>query len=195
MAFDLSTPLRDYGELRTGMIGKHQIRNASTAVRAAEVFLPGRRPGKDVVRKGLAEASFAGRFQVLNGEPRVILDVSHNEEALCASLDTLLKLSPPVRNVIVFGVMARKKLGRFPARAMRAARDIILVPLKEKGAAGAADLERRFGDAADGRARASVRPVRGMAGAMRLAGRLAGPGDTILILGSHLAVEEAVARM
>lgn len=192
MDFSLSTPLRDYGEVRAGMIGLHQVRNAATAVRAAEVFLPGRRPGRAVCRKGLAEASFAGRFQILNGEPRVILDVSHNEEALCASLDTLLSLSPPERNVIVFGVMARKQLGRFPGKAIRSAREIILVPLREKGAAGRDELAARFPAGASG---AMVRPAGGMAGAIKLAGRHAGPGDTILILGSHLAVEEAVARM
>jgi len=197
MTVSLATPLRDYGEVRTGMIGRHQAGNAATAVRVAEVFLPGRRPGMAVVEKGLASASFPGRFQVLKGEPRVILDVSHNEEALCASIDTLLQLSPPERNVIVFGVMARKQLGRFPEKAMRGAREIILVPLKEKGAAGRDELSSRFsgGAAAEGRSRAVIRPTRGMAGAMKLAGRLAGPDDTLLILGSHLAVGEGVARM
>jgi dihydrofolate synthase/folylpolyglutamate synthase len=196
MTFSLSTPLRDYGDLKSGMIGLHQVRNAATAVRAAEIFLPGRRPGKAVVRKGLARASFAGRFQVLNGEPRVILDVSHNEEALCASLDTLLSLSPPERNVIVFGVMARKQLGRFPERAIRSAREIILVPLKEKGAAGREELAARFqaGDASSVSG-AVIRTVGGMAGAIKLAEKLTGPHDTMLILGSHLAVEEAVAHM
>ena len=197
MTFSLSTPHRDYGELKSGMIGMHQVRNAATAVRAAEIFLPGSRPGMAVVRKGLAAVSFAGRFQVLNGEPRVILDVSHNEEALCASLDTLLSLSPPERNVIVFGVMARKQLGRFPERAIRSAREIILVPLREKGAAGREELAARFSavDPAEGRAGATIRPVGGMAGAIKLAEKLTGPNDTMLILGSHLAVEEAVARM
>ena len=50
-------------------------------------------------------------------------------------------------------------------------------------------------DPAEGRAGATIRPVGGMAGAIKLAEKLAGPNDTMLILGSHLAVEEAVARM
>lgn len=191
MKFELSTAVRDYGKVSTSMLGRHQALNAATAVRAAEVFLPGRRPGRAVVRRGIAQAAMAGRFQVLPGEPRVILDVSHNEEALCASIDTLLSLSPPERNVIVFGVMARKRLGRFPARAMRGAREIILTPLKQKGAAGRGDLASRFG----GGCGANVRTVGGMAGAIDLARRLAGTGDTVLVLGSHLAVEEAVARI
>jgi len=198
MTFSLTTPQADYGMVSTNMIGRHQVFNAATAVRTAEIFLPGRRPGRAAVRKGLAGASLAGRFQVLSGEPRVILDVSHNEEALRASLDTLLELSPPERNVIVFGVMARKRLGRFPVRAMRSAREIILVPLKGKGAARRDELVASFSGeaaaAAGGRA-VKVRPARGMAGAMKLAGRLTGTGDTILILGSHLAIEEAVASM
>lgn len=195
MTFSLATPVRDYGTVCTGMIGRHQAGNAATAVRAVEAFLPGRRPGREVVRKGLASASFPGRFQVLKGEPRVILDVSHNEEALCASIDTLLQLSPPERNVIVFGVMARKQLGRFPAKAMRGAREIILVPLKDKGAAGRDELFSRFSGAAAGSVHAAIRSTGGMAGAIKLAGRLTGPDDTLLILGSHIAVEEAIARM
>jgi dihydrofolate synthase/folylpolyglutamate synthase len=198
MFFSIATVMRDYGRVCSSMIGEHQILNAATAVRTSEIFLPGRRPGRRIVRRGLAEAAFAGRFQVLEGEPRVILDVSHNEEALCASLETLLRLSPPERNIIVFGVMARKRLGVFPSRAVRSARDVILVPLKGRGAAGRNDLAARFEDAASGKigaAPASVHTTGGMAGAIRLAGRLSGPGDSILVLGSHLAVEEAMARM
>ena len=195
MTFSLSTPVRDYGKVRVGMIGAHQAGNAALAVRAAELFLPGRRPGGKAVRRGLAKASLAGRFQVLSGEPRVILDVSHNEEALCASMDTLLRLSPPERNVVVFGVMARKRLGSFPSRAIRSARDIILTPLKDRGTAGGGELASRFSGASGRRGGADVRTARGMAEAMRLARRLTGPEDTLLVLGSHLTVEEAVAHM
>jgi len=194
-AFLLSGPDRDYGELFTSLTGLHQVRNAATAVRAAEVFLPGRRPGRAAVRKGVASAVLAGRVQVLKGGPRVILDVSHNEEALCASLDTLLGLSPPERNVILFGVMARKRLGRFPGKAMRSARDIVLVPLKEKGAARRRELAERFPSGENGACGARIWPAGGMAGALKTALRLTGPGDTLLIMGSHLTVEEAVARM
>jgi hypothetical protein len=81
---------------------------------------------------------------------------------------------------------------------MRAARDIILVPLREKGAAKKTDLVSRFeagGSPAGSAGGAAIKPVGGMAGAIKALKRLAGPGDTVLILGSHLAVEEAVARM
>jgi dihydrofolate synthase/folylpolyglutamate synthase len=196
MSLRLETPVRDYGRVTTRMIGAAAAANAATAVRAAEVFLGGaRKPGKPSVRKGLGGAFLAGRFQVLSGNPRIVLDVSHNEEALLASLKTLLEISPRERNIILFGVMARKELGRFPERALRASREVILVPLKEKGAAGRNELVRRFPSRSPGRGLARVRVTRGMEDAIGKALRLLEPDDTLLILGSHITVEKAVGCM
>jgi folylpolyglutamate synthase/dihydropteroate synthase len=134
----------------------------------------------------------AGRFQVLPGNPRIVLDVSHNEEALLASLATLRDISPPQRSVLLFGVLARKELGRFPRRALRSAREVVLVPLKDEGSARTADLERLFAGAGSDGDRSRITVTRSMRDGIRYAlGRLE-PRDTLLVLGSHLTVEEAV---
>lgn len=187
----LATPVREYGTVTLRMPGRVQAGNAATAVRAAELFLGGRSPSRTAVRAGLSRALIAGRFQVLPGNPRIVLDVSHNEEALLASLATLRDISPPQRTVLLFGVMARKEPGRFPRRAVRAAREIVLVTLRDEGSARGPDLARLFA-AAGGGGRCVIRVARGMREGMRCAlGRL-GEGDTLLVLGSHMTVEEAV---
>jgi len=192
MDLSLVTPLRDYGTVRVRMPGRVQAGNAATAVRAAELFLPGRSPSRAAVRAGLAGAMLAGRFQVLPGNPRIVLDVSHNEEALLASLATLRDISPPQRSVLLFGVLARKELGRFPRRALRSAREVVLVPLKDEGSARTADLERLFAGAGSDGDRSRITVTRSMRDGIRYAlGRLE-PRDTLLVLGSHLTVEEAV---
>ncbi len=128
--FFLETGLRDYGRIRSAMIGEMQALNAATAVRSCEIFLAGaRKPSKKAVREGLAAASLAGRFQVLPGRPRIVFDVSHNEESLLASLKTLLSISPSKKNVLIFGVMARKETGGFPSKALRSAREVTTGPL------------------------------------------------------------------
>jgi dihydrofolate synthase / folylpolyglutamate synthase len=61
--------------------GAIQLRNASAALCALGT-LHARLPlAMQDVRRGLAEASLPGRFQVLPGRPQVILDVAHNAQA------------------------------------------------------------------------------------------------------------------
>jgi dihydrofolate synthase/folylpolyglutamate synthase len=149
----------------------------------------------DAVRRGIASAFLAGRFQIVSREPRVILDVSHNEESLLAALETLGRISRPERTVIVFGVLAHKELGVFPVRAMRSARRIVVTSLRDRRGASEDRLRDIFVAAgAKGRGkRASVTAVPGMARAIREARRTLASSDTLLVMGSHVTVAESLA--
>jgi dihydrofolate synthase/folylpolyglutamate synthase len=154
-------------------------------------------PGKftlKAVREGIGSAFLAGRFQVLPGKPRIILDVSHNEEALLSSIETLLSISPRDRNVIVFGVQAHKELGDFPRRAMGAARAIFVGTLDSERGARGEDLLGIF-DRARTRGRAALEAAPSIQEAVRRAREILGRGDSMLILGSHLTVEKAVESL
>ncbi len=204
---DLRTPVRSYKGLMTRMIGLPQVGNIATAVRTCELLArydgsagslegaAGRRrfPVK-AVREGLARAFLPGRFQILPGDPRIILDVSHNEESLMASLRTLTSVSPRRRNVLLFAVQAHKELGRFPARAARSAREIILAPLGTERGAKAADLEKLFnGSSAPGGA--EIVTTASIGAAVTEARKRVREGDSLLIFGSHLTVEEATRHL
>jgi dihydrofolate synthase/folylpolyglutamate synthase len=127
MVFDLATPLHRYRGIVTRLIGAAQLRNAATAVRTAEILaergIGAQSRIRSPVRRGLASAFLAGRFQIMPGNPRIVLDVAHNEESLLASLDTLRRISERRRSIIILGVLAHKELGAFPARALRSARE------------------------------------------------------------------------
>ena len=198
MRVRLRTPRRDYGTLATRMIGIAQAGNLATAVRAIETLEETGFPvrgGAAAVRRGIASAVLAGRFQVVSREPRVILDVSHNEESLLAALGTLGRISRPERSVIVFGALAHKELGAFPARAVGAARHIIVTRLRDRRSASEERLRGLF-EAARGKRRssgASITATAGMARAIQEAKRSISPFDTLLIMGSHVTVAEASA--
>jgi dihydrofolate synthase/folylpolyglutamate synthase len=196
----MSAVERETAARPTGSVGNYGVPGALRA---------GRLP-PEAVRDGIRSAFLPGRFQVLPGKPRIIVDVSHNEDALLASLNTLLEMSPRERNVLVFGVMANKELGTFPRRALRAGREVILTPLgSERGAPIESLLECFTGAAGDRSAgrgsmevrgagemgRGSIRAVRGVGEAVRTARRILRPDDTLLILGSHITVEEAAAYL
>lgn len=223
LVVDIVSPERRYRGLVSRMIGRHQVRNVATAVRAVEIFarscgnggmrsgtrgevhgraaekgedsrraIPRRFTAK-AIRRGVGEAFLAGRFQVLPGDPRIVLDVSHNEEGLLAAVETLLSISPRERNIVVFGAQEHKELGRFPGRAMGAARTIVLGTLESERGARGDDLLRIFGRAR--RRGAALETASSITEAVRRARMIAVRGDTILIAGSHLTVEQAVGEL
>src|SRR5919201_3600010 len=61
--------------------GAAQLRNAAAAMCALDCLRERLPLGMQEVRRGLAEVTLPGRFQVLPGRPQVILDVAHNPQA------------------------------------------------------------------------------------------------------------------
>ena len=95
--FTLDTPIpNNYDRLSVSLPGRHQQRNAVLAVRAAELtFLADEGPyaTATAVREGLGDVQghtgFHGRFDVLQEEPLVVVDVGHNPPAIAATLETI----------------------------------------------------------------------------------------------------------
>ncbi|HUV37546.1 MAG TPA: Mur ligase family protein [Patescibacteria group bacterium] len=184
---------RDRRVVQSDVVPAHPApsrRRGSAASRQAEECIT-----TEAIRAGIGRAFIPCRFQVLAGKPRIVLDVSHNEEGLLAVVDTLLRLSPRGRNVLVFGVMAHKELGRFPHRAVGAFREIICTALKKGHSMPGASLGEVFRRAAAERGGVTVTAARGMVSALRVMRKIAGPEDTVVICGSHLAVEEATGLL
>ena len=98
---------------------------------------------------------------------------------------------------MLFGVLAHKELGSFPARAANAAREIVLTSIGDRRSARPEELRELFivNNTHAGRNHADVRAVRGMARAIASALKSLGPDDTLLILGSHLTVADAVGYL
>jgi len=212
MIFDLETPDHRYIKLLSKMVGRHQLQNIATALRSVELLSKsqnqdGIHGGKldavvrklnrmyieKSVRQGLRMAFLQGRFQVLDGSPRFVLDVSHNENGLLAALDTFRRLSQRENSIIIFGVQANKDPGRFFKEAHRVASKIIVVPLKAKRSADTGELVERFKESSRSvRLPADIVALRGAGEALHLINRVCKCSDTILILGSHYLIEEVV---
>src|SRR6218665_846331 len=97
--------------------GANQLINAS-GVLAALAALRERLPvTAQAVRSGLATVALPGRFQIVPGQPTLVLDVAHNPHsvaALSANLDAM-GFFPTTH--AVFGAMADKDLATMLARA------------------------------------------------------------------------------
>jgi dihydrofolate synthase/folylpolyglutamate synthase len=81
-----SEPAQIYIEdLQTQMLGRHQWDNAALAIAAAiELRSAGWKIDNHAIRKGLADATLAGRMEQVNSRPVVIMDMAHNPASVAA---------------------------------------------------------------------------------------------------------------
>ncbi|KAB1188843.1 MULTISPECIES: dihydropteroate synthase [Haloferax] len=74
-------------DLRIPLLGAYQARNAGIAVALARQVNPD--IATDAIHRGLRNAHWPGRFEVMSTDPMVVLDGAHNPDA-CAQLATVL---------------------------------------------------------------------------------------------------------
>ena len=97
------------------------------------------------VRTGLAMVELPGRFQVLPGEPVLVLDVAHNPHsvaALAANLDSMGATFPTTH--AVFGAMADKDLAPMLEKISPLINRWYFTDLPVPRAAKAVDLQRQW---------------------------------------------------
>ena len=96
--------------------GANQLVNAGGVLAALEALRTVLPVTAQALRVGLARAELPGRFQIVPGQPSLVLDVAHNPHsvaALAANLDAM-GFFPTTH--AVFGAMADKDLGPMLAR-------------------------------------------------------------------------------
>jgi len=183
--FRLETPRRAY-ELETPLPGRHQIENASAAVRAAEFLRPQIDP--EAVLRGVESVRWPGRLEAFGYRgTTVLLDGCHNAggaEALARFL-----AGARLRPDLVFGAMADKDIEAMAASLGPVVGRIRLVSLASPRAASGDELARRFASA---RPDALAAPGLGEA----LQGLLVEPRpESIIVAGSLYLVGEARALL
>ncbi|MBC7957924.1 MAG: bifunctional tetrahydrofolate synthase/dihydrofolate synthase [Cytophagales bacterium] len=90
--------------------GANQLLNASGALAAFEALRERLPITAQAVRNGLAMLELPGRFQIVPGQPTLVLDVAHNPHAVGALFENLDQMGFFPRTHAVFGAMADKDL-------------------------------------------------------------------------------------
>jgi dihydrofolate synthase/folylpolyglutamate synthase len=171
--------------------GAMQLRNAGAALAALEALRERLPVAMQDVRRGLAEVSLPGRFQVLPGRPQVVLDVAHNPEAAGVLAANLGASGFAPETIAVLGMLRDKDIeGVLRAMAGRITR-WHLATLGGPRGADAEALERALRNAGAAEP-ASRHPS--VAAALDAARGEAGEGDKIVVFGSFLTVAEAMAH-
>ncbi len=109
LSFYVRSGRQVYKDLKTGLLGDHQMKNAAAAVAVIEL-LPefGFAIGPKAVRQGFQQARWPGRFEIIKKNPTVILDCAHNVDSARALVRTFKQLFSHRKAVVLLGISSDK---------------------------------------------------------------------------------------
>ena len=173
--------------------GANQLLNAAGVLAALEALREGLPVTAQAVRGGLARVELAGRFQIVPGQPTLVLDVAHNPHAVATLVQNLDQMGFHPRTHAVFGAMRDKDLAAMLCRIGPLVDGWHFTDLPTPRAASAralqelhAELARRGQCRGPGPASTACHPTPSLA--LRAALEVADPADRILVFGSFFTV-------
>lgn len=171
--------------------GANQLVNASGAL-AALVALRDRLPvTAQAVRNGLSLVELPGRFQIIPGQPTLVLDVAHNPHSVAALTANLDAMGYFPTTHAVLGAMADKDLGAMLAKIGPVVDRWYFTDLPTPRAESAAGLQQKWNAlqiVAGGRREVATSTHANPADALQAAISAADPADRIIVFGSFHTV-------
>nr|WP_295085130.1 bifunctional tetrahydrofolate synthase/dihydrofolate synthase [uncultured Roseateles sp.] len=173
--------------------GVNQLLNASGVLAVFEALYARLPISAQAVRNGLAMVELPGRFQVVAGQPALVLDVAHNPHAVAALAQNLDQMGFFPRTHVVFGAMADKDLGAIFQKIAPLVDAWHFCDLEIPRAAKAAELRQQFETLQQASAlktppQLSLHTHADPLAALAAAAAAADPADRILVFGSFYTV-------
>jgi dihydrofolate synthase/folylpolyglutamate synthase len=181
-----------YDGLTCALEGRHQLDNAACALALLGAAAPqGITVAAEAVRAGLRAVNWAGRLEVVDRRPTILLDGAHNPAAVKALADYLACGDRSYRShpiVLVLGMMRDKDHRGFFEPLKGLVDEVVLTQADLPRAATALELQASLEDLLP---RPHVVPSPG--DAMALAKQLATPDGLVCVTGSLMLVGECKA--
>ena len=173
--------------------GANQLLNASGVLAALEAMRHRVPVSAQAIRTGLATVELPGRFQIIPGQPTLILDVAHNPHAAATLAVNLDQMGFFPRTHAVWGAMADKDLAGMAAKLRPLVDAWYCCDLPTARAASGAQLQQAI--EADVAARPQVTAPKAAVSvhadpmaALKAALAAADPTDRIVVFGSFYTV-------
>ncbi len=173
--------------------GANQLVNAAGVLAALEALRPQLPVTAQAVRNGLATVELPGRFQIVPGQPVLVLDVAHNPHSVAALAENLDAMGFYPRTHAVFGVMADKDLAPILARMNPLVEQWYFCDLPTPRAASAAAVQAAW-QAQNTRPGVGSAVFAGPEPALQAAVAAAAPTDRIVVFGSFFTVGGVLAN-
>ena len=167
--------------------GANQLVNASGVLSALEALRSRIPVTAQAVRNGLAMVELPGRFQIVPGQPTLVLDVAHNPHAVAALTENLDAMGFYPTTHAVFGAMADKDLAPMLARVGALVDRWYFCDLPTTRAASAEQLQAAW-QQSNNRKDVSANTYLDPQAALQAAVLAADPADRIVVFGSFFTV-------
>jgi dihydrofolate synthase / folylpolyglutamate synthase len=170
--------------------GANQLINASGVLAALEVLKDKLPVSAQDVRNGLAMVELPGRFQVLAGQPTIVLDVAHNPHSVAALAENLDNMGFFPKTIAVFGAMGDKDLDAMYKRIGPSIDHWVMTDLPTPRAAKATQLrDKLLPYCRDPKAMENAITLTSSPSlAMNIARKMADTKDRIVVFGSFFTV-------
>ena len=168
--------------------GANQLLNAAGVLAAFEALRERLPVSAQAVRQGFATVELPGRFQVVAGQPAIVLDVAHNPHSVAALAQNLDQMGFFPRTHAVFGAMRDKDIDAILARMAPLVDAWHFTDLPVARAASAAELAATLGRLPGPARGATVAQHAAPADALAAALGVADPVDRIVVFGSFYTV-------
>lgn len=167
--------------------GANQLVNAAGVLAALSALRDTLPVTAQALRAGLLAAELPGRFQIVPGQPTLVLDVAHNPHAVAALTANLDAMGFFPTTHAVFGAMADKDLQAMLSRISPLIDRWYFTDLPTGRALTAAQLQAQW-QAQNKRADASASTFADPEAALNAALAAADPADRIVVFGSFFTV-------
>jgi dihydrofolate synthase/folylpolyglutamate synthase len=167
--------------------GANQLVNASGVLAALDALRERIPVTAQAVRNGLAMVELPGRFQIVPGQPSLVLDVAHNPHAVAALSENLDAMGFYPTTHAVFGAMADKDVAPMLARVGPLVDRWYFCDLPTPRAASAEQLKAAW-QTGNSRKDVSASTHPDPQAALQAAVSVADPADRIVVFGSFFTV-------
>jgi dihydrofolate synthase/folylpolyglutamate synthase len=168
------------------LAGEHQVLNALTAIQVMELIADrGYRIGSSNIALGLSQTDWPGRLEILDSQPRIVLDGAHNPDAAEKIRRYLENFLQPRQIVMVFGAMRDKAIEEMARKLFPSIKQIILTRVEYERSATPLEILNLLPEYED-----SARMTGSVREALIMAKELASDEDTIVIVGSLFLIGE-----
>ncbi len=113
-------------EIKIPLLGDHQVENALTALTALDLIKEsGLEINSESIRRGFANVSWEGRFEILSQKPAIVVDAAHNRSSAARLMQTINQYYPSHRLRLIFGASDDKDIEGMFAELLPRAEEVI----------------------------------------------------------------------
>jgi dihydrofolate synthase/folylpolyglutamate synthase len=183
-----------YEALKAPLSGNFQLYNICSAVRTCEVLQQkGLHISERAIRTGLKKVHLEGRLEWVSREPPIILDGAHNPEAAASLAESIKKIFPGKKIILIVGIMGDKDLQGTLNPVINIAEQVILTKASYERAASPENLKKMMsamGSSGDSIPPVSVSSTNSVSEALHRAKSLCKTDHVILVTGSFYTTGE-----